>query len=182
MPDQNHQRIPRSVGLLLRVMRERKGLTRQAMAKALSAQPRRFVAAVTDSMVGRAERTERLFYFVLRLYAKLWHLPAGMIYVIAACGADLRDNNVTRVRDRARWLREFADCLDRDAEVLAEFNGNDNVPKHFEHLADDAQTARRCVLRYAKRVVSDRGVLVVYPVSAQQVKVYRLCLILYALW
>lgn len=185
MPDQNGQRIPRSIGMTLRVIRARAGLggmTRDKLAVALNVLPGRFrdhTADVGTRVLERAEHCQRLYYYVLRLYAGLIGVPAGMIYLLAATAAHLRDNDVRRVRRTAKMLRRFADYIETNAAALTRLPPVSLAGRQQE--TEQQARARSVVLDYVRTTELPDGKTVPYTGSAQQHDDARLAFIIDAL-
>lgn len=178
--DQSQQRMPRSLGLTLRVMRIRAGLSQAVLAAKLDGLPARFrdqQRAICKDDISRAERSLRLYYFLLHQYVGWSGLPAGMIYLLSRCGADLRDGKVKRVQRIARALRGFADYIERNAEDLAKV-----VVPDLAATAPNTERealARQVVLDYRREVdiAGPSPTAVEYEGSAQQRDDARLALI-----
>jgi hypothetical protein len=165
--------------MTLRVLRMREGLTQDALAHKLSDLPGRFRdhgGNIEPSLISRAERSLRLYYYLLHLYAGWSGLPSGLIYLISRCGADLRDGRVGRVKKIVRSLRAFADYLERDAARLAKLQAPslDEPARNTEQQA----LARAAVLDYLRELELPSGQVIGYEGSQQQREDARLAVIL----
>ena len=186
MPDQAHQQIPRSLGMTLRVMRLRQDLKQHDLADELTQVPGRFReskrgAADGDgqigiNLIGRAERSERLRYYLIDAYARWSGFPTGMIYLVSRCAADVRDGKKQGVKDVAKAIRKLADWLETNADHLAKLPPPDLQDR--DAASPREQRARQAVDDYMRRYIDHDGRKKVYKGSKQQIADARLAIIL----
>lgn len=116
-----NQRIPRSLGLTLLVMRMRERLKQQELADILTETTGRFNnrGKIQRSAIGQFEHSQHLLYWELDRYGKWYGLPSGFVYIISRFAANIRDNKVDEARNIAICLKELCDYILNEGDRMA---------------------------------------------------------------